>query len=188
VVTSLRELALRPGCCSRSTGASLAGPAPAPKFSSSLSLRISTDSCTVQSPAQAPCIFPSSSAGHTAYRLHTQLLLASPADLSKKLRNHTAANIASIISSIAKAIVPAVHRASDFRVVQEGDGEDTGTEPERSAGTLSHVGNRDKGKGKGKAREGLYGEGVIGTGDAGLDRALGGGLRLGTMAEISGER
>jgi hypothetical protein len=116
------------------------------------------------------------------------ILLASPADLSKKLRNHTAANIASIISSIAKAIVPAVHRASDFRVVQEGDGEDTGTEPERSAGTLSHVGNRDKGKGKGKAREGLYGEGVIGTGDAGLDRALGGGLRLGTMAEISGER
>lgn len=111
----------------------------------------------------------------------SDILLASPADLSKKLRHLSSANIASIVSGVAKGIVPQIHRVSDLVRTQDAAGEQGEVELSDS----QKVGR------KGKERESsdwYPGEGMIGTGDNGLDRALGGGLRLGTLTEISGER
>ena len=58
-------------------------------------------------------------------------------------------------------------------------------------GAIGGAGSRrgSRGRGKGRAVKGGHAEGDwISTGDAGWDRLLGGGVRLGSLVEISGER
>lgn len=97
--------------------------------------------------------------GVAGYSTASDILLAAPTELNRKLKNLTAQNIQNIISTVAKSIAP-----SAKRVVEPAE---EGLERNGEAST------------RGK---------WVGTGDEGLDEALGGGLRLGTLTEIAGER
>lgn len=78
------------------------------------------------------------------------------------MKNLTAQNIQGIISIITKTLAPSARRVCEPAIPQENDEE--GKNAESSTARW------------------------VGTGDVGLDEALGGGLRVGTLTEITGER
>ncbi|BEI81281.1 hypothetical protein CcaverHIS002_0204410 [Cutaneotrichosporon cavernicola] len=88
----------------------------------------------------------------------SDVLLAVPADLAKKLRNASAAPvpIPNLVRAVSQAIAPQVHSAASFLLPPEG------------------------------VEEGAV-PAFISTGDAGLDAMLGGGVRVGGITEITGE-
>jgi len=100
------------------------------------------------------------------YSTAADILLAAPPELNRKLKNLTVQHIQQIVKIVAKAIAPSTRRL--------GSEEEHGTEDIRNGecSTGSTVGV----------------EKWVGTGDVGLDEALGGGLRTGVLTEISGER
>ncbi|ORY25166.1 P-loop containing nucleoside triphosphate hydrolase protein [Naematelia encephala] len=97
-----------------------------------------------------------------------ELLLVTPNDLSKKFRaTTTLQGVQELVRAVAKAVTP--HAPSlDELLLGSNDNEDE-DENERSPAE----------------RKGAHG--WLSTGDVEMDRALGGGLRLGNLTEIAGE-
>ena len=95
------------------------------------------------------------------------ILLAAPPELNRKLKNLTVQHIQTIVKIVAKAIAPSTRRVAQAEVgSEEQDGKKNGESSTQVIGV----------------------EKWVGTGDIGLDEALGGGLRTGVLTEISGER
>ena len=82
------------------------------------------------------------------------------------MKNLTAQNIQGIISTITKSLAPSPSRVFEPTIPPLEQEDDTGD-----------------GK-NGESSRARW----VGTGDVGLDEALGGGLRVGTLTEITGER
>jgi DNA repair protein RAD57 len=86
------------------------------------------------------------------------------------LKNLTVQNIQNIVRIVAKSIAPSTGRVI---TIPEADPDKQG-----------------ESSGSSQCDDGLLGlgpESRVGTGDEGLDEVLGGGLRTGTLTEISGE-
>jgi RecA/RadA recombinase len=86
------------------------------------------------------------------------------------LKNLTVQHIQTIVKIVAKAITPSTRRVGVIENENQNEGEE-GRNGESSTSGSS-----------------LGMEKWVGTGDVGLDEALGGGLRTGVLTEISGER
>jgi len=100
------------------------------------------------------------------YSTAADILLAAPPELNRKLKNLTVQHIQQIVKIVAKAIAPLTRRLA----IDEEHGIEETRNGESSTGSRLGV------------------EKWVGTGDDGLDEALGGGLRTGVLTEISGER
>ena len=91
----------------------------------------------------------------------SDILLPSVADLNKKVRLLKLDAIHDLVRAVSRAIVPTSMTVDELLGAGEGDGSDGAEE-----------GDGD----------------WLGTGDAGLDECLGGGLRVGCLTEFTGER
>ena len=100
------------------------------------------------------------------YSTAADILLAAPPELNRKLKNLTVQHIQQIVKIVAKAIAPST----------------------RCLGSEEEHGVEDVRNGESSTRSAVGVEKWVGTGDVGLDEALGGGLRTGVLTEISGER
>jgi len=119
-----------------------------------------------------------SNAGYLAnkaagYSTAADILLAAPPELNRKLKNLTVQHIQQIVKIVAKAITPSAKRVG--LTLTQSNGEEVRQE-------------NDKRNGESSTGSTLGVEKWVGTGDVGLDEALGGGLRTGVLTEISGER
>lgn len=94
------------------------------------------------------------------------VLLAAPADLAKKLRSTPGVplQIPDLVQAVSKAIAPQVHTAASLLSPPASDGDEAREERESTVPAF------------------------ISTGDATLDAMLGGGVRVGAITEITGER
>ena len=103
----------------------------------------------------------------TAGLLHaSEILLPSAADLNKKLKFSRQENVIELIKSVSRAIVPEPLSFGDLDGELPDDDEEDETRTDLADPALNWVS----------------------TGDLGIDAALGGGLRVGTITELTGER
>lgn len=103
------------------------------------------------------------------YSTAADILLAAPPELNRKLKNLTVQNIQNIVRIVSKAIAPPTNRIIGETELR---GDADASPSSQTAGSSF----------------GLGPERWVGTGDEGLDLVLGGGIRTGTLTEISGER
>jgi DNA repair protein RAD57 len=123
--------------------------------------------------------FPSPLAG---FSVATDILLPSASDLNKKLRFPRTQQVHDLIRDVSRAIAPSSSRVSELipeSTSTTGVGLRRGTDAAPSRGGTSGAGAAARARGE---------DSWIRTGDEGLDQLLGGGLRIGCVTEITGER
>lgn len=116
----------------------------------------------------------------------SDVLLPSPIDLSKKLRFARPQQVHDLVAAVSRAIAPSTSRVAELLPTDE---DLNGVQPDVISARA--VGQWRRQKRRRDSMGGVYaveGSGWIGTGDAGLDQLLGGGLKLGCLTEIAGER
>lgn len=95
------------------------------------------------------------------------ILLTPPAELNRRLRNRDLKDTYALVRKVAEAIRPLPRRLNELYAEQRGEARVDGAAADEA-----------------ESRGPMF----LGTGDEGIDQALGGGLRLGSLTEIAGER
>ena len=116
------------------------------------------------------------------------VLLHSPAELNRKLRYTRVEAVQDLIKAVSKGIVPQTSTLLEIVNAEAGPSRPTRTNgtPRRSTDDDQDA---DEAEDEDEAELGKWTTGnCIRTGDKEFDLALGGGLRVGTLTEITGER
>lgn len=103
------------------------------------------------------------------------VLLPSISDLNRKLKFSRLEGVTDLVQAVSRAIVPSpLDLRTGYLTRKNGNSAEGDGEVVRSRGRIMRM----------KEMQGDW----VGTGDVGLDGLLGGGLRVGSITEITGER